>query len=131
MADYYKKKRNKCKNISRIKIKKFTNNLNGYDFVFAQYKMSLKFGEIKLNKKEFHRSKQPIYLNQVEISKVVISDEFKLDDGVKNLIVYKNGETVKPLCIILPQISGFIKYFENSNKKTTCHYQLMMVMMQF
>ena len=84
--------------------------------------MSLKFGEIKLNKKEFHRSKQPIYLNQVEISKVVISDEFKLDDGVNNLIVYKNGETVKPLCIILPQISGFIKYFESSNKKTTCHY---------
>ena len=53
--------------------------------------MSLKFGEIKLNKKEFHRSKQPIYLNQVGISKTVMSDELKLDDGVKN------GETVKPL----------------------------------
>ena len=45
--------------------------------------MSLKFGEIKLKKKkEFHRSKQQVYLNQVEISKIVISDEFKLDDGV-------------------------------------------------
>ena len=43
--------------------------------------MSPKFGEMKLNKKEFHRSKQPIYLNQIEISKIVISDEFKLDDG--------------------------------------------------
>ena len=79
--------------------------------------MSLKFGEIKFNKKEFHRSKQPIYLNQVEISKIVISDEFKLDDGVKNFIGYKNGETVKPLCIILPQMSGFIKYFENNKEK--------------
>ena len=57
-----------------------------------------------------------IYLNQVEISKIVISDEFKLDDGVKNFIGYKNGETVKPLCIILPQMSGFIKYFENNKK---------------
>ena len=44
--------------------------------------MSLKFGEIELKKKGFHRSKQPIYLDQVEISKIVISDEFKLDDGV-------------------------------------------------
>ena len=78
--------------------------------------MSLKFGEIKLNKKGFHRSKQPIYLGQVEISKIVVSDEFKLDDGVKNFIGYKNGETVKPLCIILPQMSGFIKYFENNRK---------------
>ena len=57
-----------------------------------------------------------IYLNQVEISKIVISDEFKLDDGVKNFIGYENGETVKPLCIVLPQMSGFIKYFENNRK---------------
>ena len=59
--------------------------------------MSLKFGKIKLNKKEFHRSKQPIYLIEVEISKIVISDTFKLDDGVNNFIEYKNGETAKPL----------------------------------
>ena len=51
--------------------------------------MCLKFGEIKLNKNEFHRSKQPSYLNQAEISKIVISDEFKLDDGVKNFIGFK------------------------------------------
>ena len=56
--------------------------------------MSLKFSEIKLNKKEFHRLKQPICLNQVEISKIVISNELKLDNGVKNFIGYKNGETV-------------------------------------
>ena len=43
--------------------------------------MSLKLEEIKLNRNQFHRSKQPIYLNQVEIRKIVISDEFKLDDG--------------------------------------------------
>ena len=52
--------------------------------------MSLKFG-IKLNQKELHRWKQLIYLNQVKITKIVISDEFKLDDGVKIFIGYKNG----------------------------------------
>ena len=50
---------------------------------------------------------------------------FKLDDGVKIIIGYKNGQTVKPLCIILLQMSGFIKYFENSKK--TCHFWLMMM----
>ena len=53
-----------------------------------------------------------IYSNQGEIKKIVISDKFKFDDGVKNFIGCKNGEIVTPLCIILPQISGFIKYFE-------------------
>ena len=76
--------------------------------------MNLKSGEIKLNKKKFHRSKQPIYLNQDEINKIIISDKFKFDDGVKNFIGCENGEVVTPLCIVLPQMSGFIKYFENS-----------------
>ena len=31
-------------------------------------------------------------------------------------IGYQKGEIVKPLCIILPQMSGYIKYFENGGK---------------
>ena len=45
-----------------------------------------------------------------------ISDEFKLDDNIKNVIGYKNDENVKALCIILPQMSGFITYFESKKK---------------
>ena len=37
-------------------------------------------------------------------------------NGFKYFIGYKEGEIVKPLCIILPQMSGYIKYFENSGK---------------
>ena len=56
--------------------------------------------KVNLIKKDFHRSKQPIYLKQVEISKIVFSDEFKLGDCVKNFVWYKNDETAKPFCII-------------------------------
>ena len=46
-----------------------------------------------------------------------MSDKFKhSDDGFKYFIGYKEGEIVKPLCIILPQMSGYIKYFENGGK---------------
>ena len=48
---------------------------------------------------------------------LVVSDKFKhSDDGFKYFIGYKEGEIVKPLFIILPQISGYIKYFENGGK---------------
>ena len=57
-----------------------------------------------------------MYLNQVEIKKIVISDKIKLNDGVKHFIGDKSGEIVTPLCIILPQMSGFIKCFENRKK---------------
>ena len=46
-----------------------------------------------------------------------MSDKFKHSDGgFKYFIGYKEGEIVKPLCIILPQMSGYIKYFENVGK---------------
>ena len=78
---------------------------------------TLKFDNIRVNKKEFHKSKQPINLDLVNIHQIVVSDKFKhSDDGFKYFIGYKEGEIVKPLCIILPQMTGYIKYFENRGK---------------
>ena len=75
---------------------------------------TLKFNNIRLNKKEFHESKEPIDLLPVNIDQIVISDKFKHNnEGFKYFIGYLEGEIVKPLCIILPQMRGYIKYFEN------------------
>ena len=35
---------------------------------------------------------------------------------LKNFIGYKNGEAIEPLCITLPQIREFVKYFETIKK---------------
>ena len=60
-----------------------------------------------VNKKEFHKSKQPISLDLVNLDQIVISDKFKHDDDdFKYFIGYKEDEIVKPLFIILPQIGG-------------------------
>ena len=73
---------------------------------------TLKFNNIRLNKKEFHKSKQPIDLKSVSIDQIVVSDRFKhSDDSFKYFIGYQEGEIVKPLCLISPQMSGCIKYF--------------------
>ena len=78
---------------------------------------TLKFNNIRLNKKEFHKSKEPIELMSVIVDQIVVSDKFKhSDEGFKYFIGYQDNEIVKPLCIILPQISGYIKYFENGGK---------------
>ena len=78
---------------------------------------TLKFDNIRVNKKEFHKYKQPIDLNLVNADQIVISDKFKhSDDGFKYFIGCKEGEIFKPLCIILHQMSRYIKYFENGGK---------------
>ena len=78
---------------------------------------TLKFNNIRVNKKEFHKSKQPIDLMSVNLDQIVVSDKFKYsEEGFKYFIGYQEVEIVKPLCIILPQISGYINYFENGSK---------------
>ena len=58
-------------------------------------------------------SKKAIDLMTVNLNKIVVSDKFKLnEDCFKYFIGYQKGEIVRPLCIILPQMSGYIKYFE-------------------
>ena len=78
---------------------------------------TLKFDNVRANKKEFHKPKQLINLDLVNVHQIVVSDKFRRsDDGFKYFIGYKESEIVKPLCIILSQISGHIKCFENDGK---------------
>ena len=46
-----------------------------------------------------------------------MSDKFEHNKKVsKPFTGYQKDEIVKPLCIILPQMSGYVKYFENGGK---------------
>ena len=78
-------------------------------------KQTLKFNDIVVNKKEFHTSKQPINLNLVDTDKIVVSGKFKYsDNGSKYFIGYlDHDDVIRPLCIILPQMNGYINYFDN------------------
>ena len=78
---------------------------------------TLKFNNIRHNKKEFHKSKEPIDLLSVNVDQIVVSDTFKHNnDGFKYFVGYQEGWIVNSLYIILPQMSGYIKYFENGGK---------------
>ena len=106
--------------MQKRKVKKISTFL----FFLSNKKMrekTLKFDNIRVIKKKFHKSKQPIDLMSANIDQRVILDKFKhSDDGFKYFIDYKEDEIVKPLCIILPQKSRYIKYFENGRKDKHC-----------
>ena len=78
---------------------------------------TLKFDNIRVNKKKFHKSKQPIDLMSVNVDQIPVSNKFKHNkEGFRYFIFYQKNEIVKPLCIILPQMNGYIKYFKNGGK---------------
>ena len=71
----------------------------------------------KLIKKKIYSSKEAILLDSVDLSKIVVSSRWKLDDTTyKYFCGYLNNDVIKPLCVILPQMNGYIKYFDNGGK---------------
>ena len=58
-------------------------------------------------------SKKAINLMSVNLNKIVVSDKFIYNEVYfKYFIGYQKGDIVRPLCIILRQMNGYIKYFE-------------------
>ena len=71
----------------------------------------------KLIKKKFYSSKKAILLDSVDLSKIVVSCRWKLNDTTyKYFCGYLNNDVIKLLCVILPQMDGYITYFDNGGK---------------
>ena len=77
----------------------------------------IKFGDKEVDKKEFYSSKQAISLDSVDLNKIVVSNKWEINDTTyKYLFGYLNNDIIQPLCIILPQMNGYIKYFNDGGK---------------
>ena len=79
-----------------------------------------KFGDKEVNEKEFYSSKQAVSLDSVDLDKIVVSNKWKISEKTyKYLCGYLNNDTIQPLCVILTQVNGYIKYFDNGGKNMT------------
>ena len=76
------------------------------------------FNDVEMSKKEFYDANKSIPLNLVNINNIVVSNKVKNNNETsKYFIGYLNDiDDVSSLCIILPQMDGYIKYFENGGK---------------
>ena len=115
IKEYQKKRYQELIQYKKEALKNKLINLSVCNIIMSE--KTLKFNNVKINKKEFHKSKQAIDLESADTDKIVVSDKFKhSQEGYKHFISYQEGQIVKPLRIILPQINGYIKYFESGGK---------------
>ena len=71
-------------------------------------------GDIEVSKKEFYETKEGIKLKDVIVDNIIISNKVKGNNEiVKNYIGYIVDDKVTPLVLLMPVMSGWIKYFEN------------------
>ena len=76
----------------------------------------IKFRDKEVDKKKFCSSKEAILLDSVDLSKIVVSSRWKLNDTTYKYFCGYLNNVIKPLCVILPQMRGYIKYFDNGGK---------------
>ena len=74
----------------------------------------IKFGDKEVDKKKFYSSKEAILLDSVDLSKIVVSSRWKLNDTTYKY--FCRNDVIKPLCVILPQMNVYIKYFDGGGK---------------
>ena len=80
-------------------------------------KQTLKFNDIVVNKNDYYSSRKAIPFNSVNTNNIVVSYRVKHnEDSYKYFIGYSHDDVIRSLCIILPQMSGYIKYFDNGGK---------------
>ena len=79
---------------------------------------TLAFNDVEMSKKDFYDAKEAIPLNLVNVNNIVVSTKVKNNnDTSRYFIGYLHDiDEISPLCVILPQMSGYIKYFENGGK---------------
>ena len=76
-----------------------------------------KFKDKTLDKKEFYSSNHIIFLDDVDLSKIIVSSKCKINNETINYYCgYLHNDIIKPLCIIMPQMIGYIKYFDEGGK---------------
>ena len=68
-----------------------------------------------VKKSAFHKSRYPIDIDKVNIGKIVIFNQVLFGKkGFKYFIGCKDDDKIKPLCIILLKMSGYVEGFDET-----------------
>ena len=93
--------------------------VKNYNKLITVYKTSKKivaFGNIEVKKYKFHQYKSLIWINNKDISKIVVPNRVTfVKKDFKCFIGYKEDKKVRFLCIILPKVSPYRRDFDETD----------------
>ena len=78
----------------------------------------LTFGDIEIEKNNFYSHKSPAFLTDIDIKKILVSNKISSNgDNIKYFIGHLyNDHKVKPLHIMLPKTSAYLKSYDGQTK---------------
>ena len=78
---------------------------------------NINFEDKKIKKRDFYKSKKASQIDDIDVNKISVPKEeaYGTNRPFKYFIGYNDKDDIRPLCITLPQMIGYVKFFE-SNK---------------
>ena len=75
------------------------------------------FDDKKINKSNFYKNKKLFSIYDIEVDKILISKKgpYGKKSSFKYFLGYNDEDVIRPICINLPQMTGYVKHFD-SNK---------------
>ena len=72
------------------------------------------FDDKKIKRSDFYGNKKVTKIDEIDVNKILDSKEepHGTKNSFKYFIGYNNNDTIRPLCIKLPQMTGYRKNFE-------------------
>ena len=77
---------------------------------------NLNFGDKKIKKSNFYKNKKVIKIDDTDANKILVSKEepYGTKNSFKYFIGYNDNDVIRPLCIKLPQMTGYVRKFEGN-----------------
>ena len=77
---------------------------------------NINFDEKKIEKNDFYKSKKLFNIDDIDVNKILVSkkEPYSIKDAFKYLIWYNNNDVIRPLCLRLPQMTGYAKKFHGN-----------------
>ena len=86
----------------------------------------INFDDKKIQKIDFsnNKNKKVFNINDIDFNKILVSkkEQYGKYDSFKYFIGYNDNDVIRPLCLELSQMTGYInKFHENENKNKNKH----------
>ena len=77
---------------------------------------NVNFGDKKIKKSDFYKNKKVTNIDDIDANKILVSKEepYGTKNSFKYFIGYNDNDVIRPLCIKLPQMIGYVRKFEGN-----------------
>ena len=77
---------------------------------------NINFNNKKIKKSDFYKNKKVIRIDDINVNKILVSkrEPYGTKNSCKYFIGYNDNDVIRPLCVRLPQMTGYVRKFDEN-----------------